>query len=102
MLSALFTQWVEGLSATYLFAEKRLRRRNHYRLRGNSSTIHLLRLRDSAEEPVFSTNAQAFDGLPKGLLSETRNSTIEILVPARAIVEQRLDPLPAESLPFID
>ena len=102
MLSSILTQWAEGLSTAYLFAERRLRPPNRFRLRGNSRAISLFRMHEATEDPVFSTDAHNFKGLPKNLLSETRNSSIEIVVPAHAIMEQRLDPLPAESLPFID
>ena len=102
MLSSLFNQWVEGLSTAYLLAERHLRQPNRFRLRLNSNAIHLFRLRDSIEDPVFSTTTHEFSDLPRNLLNETRNSAIEIIVPAPAIMERRLDPLPAESLQFID
>jgi general secretion pathway protein L len=103
MLESLFAQWVDGLATAILWLDARARPADRYRLRSNSKSIDLFHLSNSLEVPVFSADAHELEkSLPAKLLQQTRNSTIEIVVPAAAIIERRLDPLPAESLPFID
>jgi hypothetical protein len=103
MLALLFARWVDGLATAILWLETRVRPAERYRLRSNSESIDLFRLNNSLEERVFSTDAHKLESnFPAKLLRQTRNGTIEIAVPAAAIIERRLDPLPAESLPFID
>ena len=102
MLSLLFARWVDGLSIAFLWVATSLRRPYRFRLRSHSNSITLSRLHGSIDEPVFSVEAGYVDELPANLLEQTRNSTIEIVVPVPAIVQRRLDPLPLESLPFVD
>jgi len=102
MVALPFEQWVDGLASALLLWETRARRSNRFRLRANSKSIKLFRLNDSTEELVFTTDPRRPEAVPANLLQQTRYSTVEIVVPAAAIIERRLDPLPAESLPFIE
>jgi general secretion pathway protein L len=103
MLALLFARWVDGLAAAILWLATRARQQARYRLRSESQSISLFHVNNSLEKRAFSTDPHKLQAdFPAKLLQQTRNSTIEIIVPAAAIIERRLDPLPAESLPFID
>jgi len=102
MIPRLFAAWTEGLAGAWLAAEALLRRPRRFRLRANAGTFTLQPVSASAHEPPVAINGNRLDKLPDKLLEQTRGSVIEIVVPAAAILERRLDVLPAQSSPYVD
>ena len=94
--------WSEGLAAQMLEFANHTRQPRRYRLHANASPFVLSDIQGAAMG-VIETKATGTTSEPAGeLLAQTRDQTIDILVPPTAIIERRLDPLPAESRPYAD
>lgn len=88
--------WSEGLAAQMLEFANHMRQPRRYRLRANARPFVVSDLHGAAIG-VIETPKPAAE-----LLAQTQDQSIEILVPSTAIIERRLDPLPAESRPYAD
>jgi general secretion pathway protein L len=88
--------WSEGLAAQILEFANHTRQLRRYRLHANGSRFVVSDIQ-GAVMGVIETPEPAAE-----LLAQTRDQIIEILVPSTAIIECRLDPLPAESRPYAD
>lgn len=102
MISRLFALWIDGLAAALLGAESLLHRPRRFRLQANSHPFTLHSLEGSKLKLLLSIGAEQVDKLPAKVLQQTRGGIIEIVVPAAAILERRLEPLPAESRPYLE
>jgi general secretion pathway protein L len=101
MISRLFTLWIEGLVAACMVIRARLRPRRRFQLRAASGPLVLSSAGQSPSEALL-----AFDGSPPGhgpekVWQQTRGAIIEIVVPKDAILQRKLDGLPAESFPYV-
>jgi general secretion pathway protein L len=95
-----FNKWVEGLVGALIWADGKLSRRRHFELRTHLHRLTLVQ--KGAEAPaVFSRDTTAFVPIPQMVLQVTQGSLIGIIVPNAAIIERQLDPMPAESRPYI-
>jgi general secretion pathway protein L len=94
--------WSEGLAAQMLEIADHMRQPRRYRLHANARPFVLSDVQGVARG-VIETKANGTIGEPPAdLLAQTRAQIIEIMVPPTAIIERRLDPLPAESRPYAD
>ena len=98
----IFGMWVDGLAAALIWVETRLYRPRRFRLDANSQPMMLYSVEPSALDPLLSVDSQQLDKLPTEITQRTRGGCVEIVVPATAILERRLEPLPAESLPYLE
>jgi general secretion pathway protein L len=101
MLARLFNIWVDGLAAALIWVEEYFDHARRFQIRANSQPLMLIPL-DTPDSEQIPINPEQIDRLSPKVLEQTRGSIIEIAVPAVAILERRLEPLPAESLPFLD
>jgi len=88
--------WSEGLSAQMVEFANHVRQLRRYRLHANGSPFVVSDIQGAAMGVIETPEPTA------ELLEQTRDQIIEILVPSTAIIERRLDPLPAESRPYAD
>jgi general secretion pathway protein L len=100
MLAHIFNAWVDGLAAALVWVEELFHRARRFQIRANSQPLTLISL-DSPASERYPIDPEQLDKLPPNILEQTRGSIIEIVVPAVAILERRLEPLPAESLPYL-
>src|SRR5215471_8351358 len=100
MISRLFALWVEGLAAALVSVGTLLRPPRRFQLRANSKPLALYPVGPTAPEPLVSIDDNQRDKVPPAVLERTRGNIVEIVVPASAILQRRLDVLPAESLPY--
>ena len=98
----LFTSWIDGLAAALVWVETLLSQPRRFQLRTNSRLVTLHPINPSGGSSVISIDPTDLDKIPPELIEKTRGATLEIVVPAVAILERRLDPLPAESLPYVE
>jgi hypothetical protein len=101
MIAQGFNWWCEGLATAFLHVERDLNRPHHFRLPTQARPLAL--------QPTGASRAQSDSSIPlsegdptEAILARTRGSIIEIVVPAAAILERKLDPLPAESQPYVE
>ena len=97
----IFGMWVDGLAAAFVWLQTRLHQPRRFRLRATSHPMVLYPFGKSASDPLLVVGSLKVDELPTEITEQTRGGIIEIIVPAAAILEKRLDPLPAESLPYV-
>lgn len=97
----IFGMWVDGLAAALVWLQSWLHHPQRFRLRATSNPMVLYAVGQSASDPLLVVNSQKADELPPEITQQTRGGIVEIIVPAAAVLERRLDPLPAESLPYI-
>jgi general secretion pathway protein L len=102
MIKRIFARWIDGLAAALVQANAVLHPLRRFQLRANSQPWTLYRMQQSGPERVCSLDTHQPEALPPELLSQTRGSAFEILVPDAAVQQHRLDVLPAESLPYVD
>lgn len=103
MIARTFAAWIEGMSNAIIWAESHFRHPRHFRLNTTSQPLTLYSLEDpSARKKSASISTSRFDDLPPDVAQETRGGIIEIVVPAQAILERQLEPLPAESLSYAE
>ena len=105
MIAEWINWWSEGLATALLSVEKGLHPPRRFRLnmRARPATLQPVGgSKDGAETAVLLPAGSPSTPLPDEILQKTRGSIIEISVPAAAILERKLDPLPGESLPYID
>src|SRR5262249_28103081 len=96
--------WVDGLAAAWLGFEQRLSRRRRFRLDHTTWPFILKPLGapgDTAADPIEIPEAVSAEFLAQ-IRPQTRGSIFEMVVPAAALLERRLDPLPGESEPYVD
>jgi general secretion pathway protein L len=94
--------WSEGLTAQLLEFANHTRQPRRYWLHANVRPFVLSDIH-GASMGVIETKASGTISEPAAeLLLQTRDQIIEILVPPTAIIERRLDPLPAESRLYAD
>ena len=94
--------WSEGLAAQMFEIADRTRQPRRYRLHANARPFVLSDLQGVAMGAIETKANGTIREPPAELLAQTRDQIIEIMVPRTAIVERRLDPLPAESRPYAD
>ncbi len=102
MLQRLFTQWIDGLATAWMAVEGWLHRPQRFQLMANSRPFALYSVGQSQPEVLLTIDADRVDAVPDRVLGQTRGAIVEIIVPAVAILERRLDVLPAESLPYVE
>jgi general secretion pathway protein L len=101
MISRIFTLWIEGLVAACTVLRAWLRPRARFQLRVNSGPLVLSSVGRSEAEPLFVFNGSQPDRVPEKVLQQTRGGVIEIVIPKDAILQHKLDGLPAESFPYV-
>ena len=79
-----------------------MRRRRVFQLRANTRPLSLYAAGQSSPEPLLSVEDVHHTKPPQKVLEQTRGGIIEIVVPPAAILQRRLDPLPAESLSYVE
>jgi general secretion pathway protein L len=94
--------WSEGLAAQMFEIADHTRQPRRYRLRANARPFVLSDAQGVAMGAIESNADSTIREPPAELLAQTRDQIIEIMVPPTAIIERRLDPLPAESRPYAD
>jgi general secretion pathway protein L len=94
--------WSEGLAAQMLEFANHARQRRRYRLHANARPFVLSDIQGAAMGVIETKATGTISEPATELLAQTRDQIIEILVPPTAIIERRLDPLPAESRPYAD
>jgi len=99
-MSRIFTLWIDGLATALVWAGMRWRRPRRFRLSAHAQPLSLYAANQS--KPMFSVDPKQLDKLPSKVLAQTRGSIFEIIVSPAAILERRLDPLPAASLPYVE
>ena len=102
MITQLFALWTDGLAAAWIEASDLLRHRRVFQLRAHARPLTLNAVHGSTIEPVVSFADDLGDKLPRTVLEQTRGGIVEIVVPPAAILQRRLDPLPAESAPYLE
>ena len=103
MIFRIFAAWIEGLANAISWVENRFRRPRHFRITTASQPMTLYSLdRSSAGQTSASAVTTQFDDPAPGVIAQTRGGVIEIVVPAQAILERQLEPLPAESISYVD
>jgi general secretion pathway protein L len=102
MIPRFLVLWIDGLAAAFVALESLWRRPRRFLLRANLRPFTLYSLGGSAPQLLFTFDNQHPDQVPEKVLEQTRGSLIEIAVPAAAIMQRRLDVLPAESLPYLE
>jgi general secretion pathway protein L len=96
-------RWLsDGLAAQVFKIAERTRQPRRYRLQANAKPFVLSDVQGVAMGVVETEVNGTIREPPAELLAQTRDQIIEIMVPPTAIVERRLDPLPAESRPYAD
>ena len=99
MIRQAWEWWSEGLAAAFLQLERALSQPRRFRLDSRHQPFMLQPL-ETAGQPIEISERP---GAPQDdVLQQTRGSAIEILVPPEAILEGRVDPLPAESRPYVE
>jgi general secretion pathway protein L len=94
--------WSEGLAAQLFEIADRTRQPRRYRLHANARPLVLSDVQGVAMGAIETKANGTIREPPAELLAQTRDQIIEIMVPPTAIIERRLDPLPAESRPYAD
>jgi general secretion pathway protein L len=94
--------WSEGLAAQMLEFANHTRQPRRYRLHVNTRPFVLSDIQGAAMGLIETKATGTISEPAAELLAQTRDQIIEILVPPTAIIERRLDPLPAESRPYAD
>ena len=102
MISRLFKLWTEGLAAAWITARASMRRRQVFQLRANTRPLSLYAAGPSSGDRVLCVEDVQLTKLPQKVLEQTRGGIVEIIVPSAAILQRRLDPLPAESLSYVE
>lgn len=97
--------WIDGLAALLLAAGSSFGGGKRLRLRFTDGRWAITVNERGRERPVGSAvhgPAGAIELLPAGIEKSLAGSRFEIIAPVGAVVVRSLDPLPAESRPFID
>ena len=94
--------WSEGLAAQILEIADHIRQPRRYRLHANARPFVLSDAQGVARGVIETKATGTISEPPTELLAQTQDQIIEIVVPPTAIIERRLDPLPAESRPYAD
>lgn len=100
MILRAFDWWSEGLAAGLTRLASAIRRPRRFRLDKDAQTF-LLRSADGGAQPIIRLPDRPGGIVPADIAQRTRGSVIEIIVPAAAILERRLD-LPSESRPYVE
>jgi general secretion pathway protein L len=101
MILAAFHWWSEGLAAGLSQLAKAVRRPRRFELHAQGGAL-VLRGTDQGSDPAAILPPDGSPAaLPVEVLRRTRGSRIDIVVPAAAILERRLD-LPGESRPYVE
>jgi general secretion pathway protein L len=104
MITEAFNWWVDGLATAWLGLQGRLRRAKRFRVAGTDWPFVLKPLDNFGSEaagPIEVPESLSADSLSR-IRQRTRGSVFEIAIPAAALLERRLDPLPRESKPYIE
>jgi general secretion pathway protein L len=101
MISRLFTLWIEGLVAAFMVMRARLRARERFQLRATPGSLVLSSPGQSPSEALLAFDGSQPGNVPEKVLQQTRGAIIEIVVPKDAILQRKLDGLPAESFPYV-
>lgn len=103
MITDALKWWVDGLAAAGLSLAGRIRRPRRFRLAGTGWPFVLEPLDGPRNDAAGSVEIP--ESMSAELLSQvrqrTRGSVFEISVPAAALLERELDPLPKESEPYV-
>jgi len=102
MISRLFVFWVEGLAEAMAWVGRLLRRPHRFQLLANSQPMTLYSVAQPTQQPLLSIASDRPNEVPASVREQTRGGVVEIIVPASAILQRRLDVLPAESLPYLE
>lgn len=102
MIPRLLTVWIEGLAAAWVAVGTLFRRPRHFQLLANSRPFKLSSVGGSTPKLLLTIDGDRHGKVPDKVLERTRGGIVEIVVPAAAILERRLDVLPAESLPYVE
>src|ERR1700728_2201461 len=102
MILRIFAAWIDGLANAVIWVENRFRHPRLFRLNAAFQPLTLRSLDTSTQKRSASSTTTQFDNLPQEVTRETRGGVIEIVVPGEAILERQLDPLPGESLPYVE
>jgi general secretion pathway protein L len=102
MISRVFALWIEGLAAAWTAVGGLMRGQRRFQLRTNSRRFMLYSAGQSVPDLLLTIDGERLDTVPERVLKQTRGGIFEVVVPAAAILRQRLDVLPAESLPYVE
>jgi general secretion pathway protein L len=102
MISQLFVFWVEGLAEASACLDRLFRRPHRFQLLADSQPMTLYSVTQSSQKPLLSIAGERQSEVPASVREQTRGGIVEIVVPASAILQHRLDVLPAESLPYLE
>jgi general secretion pathway protein L len=102
MISQLFVFWVEGLAEALVRVERLIRRPRRFQLLANSQPMILYSVTQSTKKSPLSIASDRLNEVPPSVREQTCGGVVEIMVPASAILQRRLDVLPAESLPYLE
>ena len=102
MIARLFVLWIEGLAAAWVAVDSLLRRPRRFQLSANLQSLTLYSVDQSPPKLLLTIEGDRPDKVPDNVLQRTRGGIVEIIVPAAAILQRRLDVLPAESLPYLE
>jgi general secretion pathway protein L len=102
MMMGLLHWWISGLAGLILQAERGFNRPRRLRLYGKTATLRPIDASGVEGEPIRMPADGSFAGTDNDSLQKLSGCAIEIVVPASAILERKLDPLPEESRPFVE
>jgi general secretion pathway protein L len=94
--------WGDELAAAHIWARRKLLPLKRFRLGSQSQQFTLYSTEDSPPRQILTIGTAQVGDLPEEILQETRGAAIEIVVPSAAILRRSLDPLPAESRPYLE
>lgn len=92
--------WTEGLAIAFAHVDRVLRPPRRFRVRSGQRPFLLQPVEPAGASSPAITIADST--LPAAVVQQTRASVIEVMVPPEAMLEGKLDPLPAESRPYVD
>jgi general secretion pathway protein L len=102
MIARIFDLWAQGLAEALISLKGRIQHAKRFQLLTAANQLVLSCTDVSPSRKVCIIEAENPDKVPPDALRETRGGSIEIVVPAAAILERHLGILPGESRPFLD
>jgi general secretion pathway protein L len=98
-------RWADGLAGAYLSARSGLRPARRYCIRANARPLAIVACIGDERHAMCTVDTLP-DGrigpIPPDRLHEIKDQCFDILVPPTAMFKHALDPLPADSRPFVD